>query len=158
LTNSSLLELTELRSGIQIKAFSHVGRVRVGDLHVTILPKIKGISLLRLVRYAFGFRSLNLISDLAHLADQGGFEDLLIVQLNAEVQELLSRGLLRAYVSTTERLSSPRGRIDLTRLALDGGAVTAMLPCVHHPRIEDTVLNRVLLAGLRLAATMASVV
>jgi 5-methylcytosine-specific restriction enzyme subunit McrC len=78
--------------------------------------------------------------------------------LNAEVQELIARGLLRAYIATSERLSAPRGRIDLTRVALDGGTITATLPCLHYPRIEDTLLNRVLAAGLRLAATMASVV
>lgn len=158
LTDSKLLGLTELRHGLQIKAYSHVGRIRVGDLSVTVLPKIKGTSLLSLVRYAYGFRKLNLISDSTHLVEQCGFEDLLISQLNAEVQELISRGLLRAYLATSERLSSPRGRIDLTRMALDGGTVTATLPCLYHPRIEDTLLNRVLMAGLRLAAAMASVV
>ena len=158
LTQSNLLGLTELRHGLQIKAYSNVGRIRVGDLSVTILPKIKGTSLLSLVRYAYGYRRLNLMTDSTHLTDQCGFEDLLISQLNAEVQELVSRGLLRAYISTSERLSSPRGRIDLTRMALDGGTVTASLPCQHHPRIEDTLLNRVLMAGLRLAATITSVV
>jgi 5-methylcytosine-specific restriction enzyme subunit McrC len=43
-------------------------------------------------------------------------------------------------------------------MALDGGTATATLPCLHHPRIEDTLLNRVLMAGLRLSATMASVI
>jgi 5-methylcytosine-specific restriction enzyme subunit McrC len=158
LAESNLLGLTELRLGLQVKAYSHVGRIRVGDLNVTILPKIKGTSLLSLVRYAYGFRRLHLISDSIHLLDQCGFEDLLISQLNAEVQELISRGLIRAYIAISERLSSPRGRIDLTRMALDGGTIAATLPCLHHPRIEDTLLNRVLMAGLRLAATMATVV
>lgn len=158
LAEGNLLDLTELRHGLQIKAYSHVGRMRVGDLSLTIMPKIKGKSLLSLLRYAYGFRRLNLISDSWHFVDQCGFEDLLIIQLNAEAQELISRGLLRAYIPTSERLGSPRGRIDLTRMALDGGTATATLPCVHHPRIEDTLLNRVLMAGLRLAATMASVV
>jgi 5-methylcytosine-specific restriction enzyme subunit McrC len=128
LYRSRMLELSELRHGLEIKAFSHVGRVRVGHLTITILPKLKGTSLLRLIRYAYGFRRLNLISDSLHVVEQCGFEDLLISQLNAEVQELLSRGFLRAYVSTSERLSSPRGRIDLRRMALDGGTVTATLP------------------------------
>ena len=158
LTESNLLGLMELRTGLTVRAFSHVGRIRVGDLNITILPKIKGASLLSLVRYAYGFRRLNLISDTTNLVDQCGFEDLLISQLNAEVQELVSRGLFRSYIATSERLSSPRGRIDLTRLALDGGSITATLPCQHHPRIEDNLLNRVLMAGLLLAGSMASVV
>ena len=158
LTESNFLGISELRRGLQIKAYSHVGRIRIGDLNITILPKIKGTSLLSLVRYAYGFRRLNLLSDSTHLVDNCGFEDLLISQLNAEVQELISRGLLRAYIGTSERLGSPRGRIDLTRMALDGGRVTATLPCLHHPRTEDTLLNRVLMAGLRLAASLASAV
>ena len=156
LTNSKLLKLTELRHGIEVSAFSYVGRVRVGNLNITILPKIKGRSLLNLLRYAYGFRRLNLVSDLTHVVDDLGFEDLLIFQLNAEVQELISRGLQRAYISTDERLGVPRGRIDLTRIALDGGMVMATLPCKHHPRIEDTLMNQVLLAGLRLAGSIAN--
>ncbi len=158
LTNSTLLKFTELRHGTEVSAFSYVGKVRVGNLNITVLPKIKGRSLLNLLRYAYGFRRLNLVSDLTHVVDDLGFEDLLIFQLNAEVQELISRGLQRAYISTDERLGVPRGRIDLTRIALDGGMVTATLPCKHHPRIEDTLLNQVLLAGLRLAGSIANAI
>lgn len=41
---------------------------------------------------------------------------------------------------------------------MDGGIITATVPCIHHPRITDTLLNRVLLAGLKLAATMTSTI
>lgn len=156
LNASRMLRLTELKSGLEVSSASYVGRVRVGNLNVTVLPKLKAASLLRLLRYAFGFRRLELISDLTHLVGQCGFEDLLISQLNAEAQELISRGLQRAYVRQDERLSSPRGRINIDRLALDGGTMTATLPCQHFSRVEDTFLNRVLLAGLRLAGTVAS--
>ncbi|MFM2219586.1 MAG: hypothetical protein RL240_3904, partial [Planctomycetota bacterium] len=156
LAKSNLLGLTELRHGLQVQAFSHVGKVRLGDLTITVHPKIKGSSLLSLIRYAYGFRRLNLIADSTHSVDDLGFEDLLISQLNAEVQELISRGLLRSYIGTSERLGSPRGRIELNRMALDGGTISATLPCIHHPRIEDTLLNRVLMAGLELAASLAS--
>ncbi len=156
LAKSNLLGLTELRHGLQVQAFSHVGKVRLGDLTITVHPKIKGSSLLSLIRYAYGFRRLNLIADSTHSVDDLGFEDLLISQLNAEVQELISRGLPRSYIGTSERLGSPRGRIELNRMALDGGTISATLPCIHHPRIEDTLLNRVLMAGLELAASLAS--
>ena len=156
LANSRLLELTELRSGLEVKAFSHVGRIRIGDLNITVLPKLRGASLLRLLRYAYGFRRLNLISDTSHLIEPCGFEDLLVAQLNTEAQELLSRGLQRSYIAQNERLASPRGRINIQQLALDGGKITATLPCRHYPRIEDTLLNRVLVAGLKLAGSIAS--
>ena len=50
-----MLRLTELKNGLEVSSFSHVGRVRIGDLNVTILPKLKAASLLRLLRYAYGF-------------------------------------------------------------------------------------------------------
>jgi len=156
LNTSRLLRFTELKDGLEITSFSHVGRVRIGNLNVTVLPKLKSASLLRLLRYAFGFRRLELISESTHLVDQCGFEDLLISQLNAEALEIISRGMQRAYVRQNERLASPRGRISIDRLALDGGTATATLPCQHFPRVEDTFLNRVLMAGLRLAGAMAS--
>lgn len=156
LSASRLLQLTELRHGLQIKAFSHVGRLRIGGLTVTVMPKLRGSSMLNLLRYAYGFRNLNLVSDASHSVQPFGFEDLLVAQLNAEVQELLSRGLRRAYVARDERLASPRGRIDINQVARDGGIMTATLPCTHYPRIEDTLLNRTLKAGLSLASSMAS--
>ena len=134
LAQNNLLSSRRPRHGLEIKAFSHVGRIRVGDLDITILPKIEGTSLLRLIRYAYGFRRLKLVSAVSHLVDRCGFEDLLISQLNAEVHELISRGLFRTYIPTSERLSSPRGRIDLMQVASDGGMVTATLPCEHYPR------------------------
>ena len=158
LKQSRLLELVELRRGLRIKANSHVGRVQVGDLRITILPKINSVSLLRLLRYAYGFRKLQLISDSKHLVDDCGFEDLLIAQLNAEVRELISRGLHRSYVRRNERLASPRGRIDVNQIANDCGVLTASLPCQHHPRIEDTLINQVLLSGLKLAGSIASLI
>jgi 5-methylcytosine-specific restriction enzyme subunit McrC len=155
--DNGLLSLTELRQGLRIESNSHVGRIQLGDLHVTILPKVSGPALLKLVRYAYGLRRLHLIAESEHLLGPCGFEDLLITQLNAEVRELITRGLPKEYVPTKERLSRPRGRIDFSRVARDGGVITAALPCLHHPRLEDTILNRVLLAGLHLAGQMASV-
>lgn len=156
LASSRLLELTELRGGLRVKAYSHVGRIRIGDLNVTVLPKLRGSSMLGLLRYAYGFRSLKLISDATHFSEPCGFEELLVAQLIAEVQELLSRGLQRSYIARTEPLDSPRGRIEIQQLARQGGTVTATLTCRHYPRTEDTLLNGVLVAGLMLAASIAS--
>ncbi|TWU40002.1 5-methylcytosine-specific restriction enzyme subunit McrC [Novipirellula aureliae] len=156
LTRSRRLELNELRNGLEIKALSHVGRLRLGGLTVTIMPKLPGASLLNLLRYAYGFRKLHLLFDANHLAEPCGFEDLLVAQLNTEAQELLSRGLQRAYVRRGERLASPRGQIDIGWIAREGGLMTAELPCCHYPRIEDTLFNQVLHGGLRLAGSLAS--
>jgi 5-methylcytosine-specific restriction enzyme subunit McrC len=158
LESSRVLGVRELRGGLELQAFAHVGRVEVGDLSVTVLPKIPGSSLLNLVRYAHGFRRLLLPDDATHRVDYQGIEELLISQLNREVQELIARGLFRGYRRTCERLGVLRGRIDLDRITLDGGIMSGTIPCVHHARIADTLLNQVMMAGLRLASSMTSVV
>jgi 5-methylcytosine-specific restriction enzyme subunit McrC len=62
--------------------------------------------------------------------------------------------LHREYVRTYQMLSSPRGKIDFQTYARRAGSAEAALPCVHHPLLENSLINRVLLAGLRLAARM----
>ncbi|MCA9040707.1 MAG: hypothetical protein KDA65_10200 [Planctomycetaceae bacterium] len=156
LNEARLLKVTELRTGLALETNSYVGRLNIGHLQLTIHPKIDASSLLRLLRYAYGFRKLKLISQTTHLVEQYGFEDLLIAQLLAEVEELIARGLSRAYRPVEERLALPRGRINVLQLTRDAGTITATLPCRHFPRVEDILLNQVLLAGLRLAARMAN--
>ncbi|HJT58098.1 MAG TPA: hypothetical protein VJ761_16455, partial [Ktedonobacteraceae bacterium] len=58
----------------------------------------------------------------------------------------------RRYTRTNEALASPRGRIDLQRIAQQGGIVQATIPCTYYPRLENCLLNQVLLQGLQLAA------
>jgi len=154
LNKSGLIEISQLHNGLQLRARSHVGRVQIGGFSVAILPKIAGSSMLQLMRYAYGFRQLKLIRESDQLLGESGLEDLLVYRLNAEAQDILSRGLVRKYVSTSQRLATPRGRIDQNRIARDGGVYSATLPCQHFPRIENTILNQVLMAGLRLAASI----
>jgi 5-methylcytosine-specific restriction enzyme subunit McrC len=154
-TPAKKLMVRELKSGLELNTTSFVGRVQLGSLMITISPKIRGVQLLQLLRYAFGFRELEIFAETKHDLEQMGFDELLICQLNAEVEELISRGLQRAYEPLDERLASPRGKIDVRRIAEDGGLVTAALPCRYFPRLEDTFLNRVILGGLKLAAELA---
>ena len=84
------------------------------------------------------------------------FQDLLINQLAAEVSELLLRGLQRKYIRREEALSSPRGKIAIQTIAIQGGVVQASLPCIYHPRLEDCLLNQVLLQGVRLGIRLTN--
>lgn len=151
LSDSGRLEVLELAQGLELRATSWVGRVTLDGLTITIRPKIPDLPLLNLIRYAYGLRDLRLIGAARFATEPRSFQDLLIVQLVAEVSELLPRGLHRDYRRIGAMLESPRGRIDFVRYAASGSAHAA-LPCVHHPRSEDTPLNQALLAGLRLAA------
>jgi 5-methylcytosine-specific restriction enzyme subunit McrC len=112
------------------------------------------MSLVRLLRYAYGLRDLHIATLAGFESEQWAFQDILIAQLIAEVSELLARGLHRRYVRTNEALASPRGRIDLQRIAKQGGVIEATIPCNYYPRLEDCLVNQVLLQGLHLAARL----
>lgn len=154
LAQSGMLEVLELRSGLEIRTTSFIGRLRFGDLQITVHPKLPIDMLLSLFRYAYGLRDLRLFEATEHSALPKAFQDLLISQLTTEVSELIERGLHRRYEQVREPLEAPRGRIDLQRIARQGGVREAALPCTYHPRLDDTLLNQVLLAGLNLATLL----
>ncbi len=154
LGRSGRLNVAELADGLSVEATSFVGSVRLGTLQVVIRPKIQGAPFLQLLRYAYGLRELDLHPDVPLDAGTDGFQDVLGHQLAEEAQELLSRGLHRKYLPEAAWLSSPRGRIDLGRYLREAGPMRAALPCTHHPRVEDHLVNRALLSGLTLAARL----
>ena len=150
LTASDRLTVLDLRHGLQITTGSYVGRLRLGELRLTITPKIQGLPLLDLLRYAYGLRNLRLLDVLAQGVESASFQDLLIHQLCAEVDELLARGLHRRYVRQDQVLASPRGRIRFAAIARQPVLTKAALPCTDHPRVVDNTMNRTVLASLRM--------
>lgn len=156
LTQNGMLEILELRGGLTLRATSFIGRIRLGDLLITIHPKIQLDVLLNLFRYAYNLRNLNLFEVAEHSALPEAFQDLLISQLAAEVSELLVRGLHRQYAPLHDMLPVPRGRIDMQQLARQGGIREAAMPCTYYPRMEDRLVNQVLLAGVQLAVRLTS--
>lgn len=152
LAQAGMLEVVELRTGLLVRSTSFIGRIRLGDIQITIRPKIRHDVLLSLFRYAYNLRNLKLFDPSEHTALPLAFQDLLISQLIAEVSELVARGLHRQYVQVSEPLPAPRGRIDMQRIAQQGGITEAAIPCTYHPRLENRLVNQVILAGLQLAA------
>lgn len=154
LAGAGILRVSELASGIEVESFAHVGRIMLGDLQITIRPKLRGAPLLGLLRYAYGLRELKLTGKVEFGSAAQTFQDLLCDQLATEAEELWVRGLQRRYLRIDEVLASPRGRIDIQALARQNGVVSAALPCTHYPREEDHLINQVLLAGLQLSARL----
>jgi 5-methylcytosine-specific restriction enzyme subunit McrC len=156
LARKSMLEVVELATGLSVRAFSYVGDITLGDIRINIRPKIEGNTLLNLFRYAYGLKDLHLFRlsdyDIADLM----FQDLIINQLVGETRGIISRGLVRQYVRTPEDLSTLAGRIDFQRMAKRQGSASAVLPCIHHPRLADNLINQVLLAGLHLSIQLTT--
>lgn len=156
LSSSGRLELLELSNGLSIQATSFVGSLKLGSLRVNIQPKLDEAPLLNLLRYAYQLRHLDLFSPVEYGSKAQAFQDLLLHQLAAEVTELISRGLQRRYVQVQQPLASPRGRINFQRLARRAGTAQATLPCIHYPRLENSLINQFILAGLNLGVTLTS--
>ena len=154
LSAQRMLTISELRAGLSIETTSYVGRIRLGNIQITIHPKITGAPLVHLLRYAYGLRDLKTSNEVAFGGEHQAFQELLIQQLIEEVSELVARGLHRRYVRTDRVLANPRGRIDLQRIAKQGGVIQATLPCTYYPRLDDCLINQVVLQGLHLAARL----
>ncbi|HJT57366.1 MAG TPA: hypothetical protein VJ761_12775, partial [Ktedonobacteraceae bacterium] len=106
LSKAGMLEITELREGLSIASTSFVGRITLGDLQITIQPKIRGAPLVNLLRYAYGLRDLHINTLATFESEERAFQDILIYQLIAEAKELVARGLHRRYTRTNEALAS----------------------------------------------------
>lgn len=156
LTESGILEILEMRNGILIRSNSFVGRLSLGDIHIQITPKLHGMPLITLLQYTYGLRNLKLFHYANFDIDNLNFVDLLIYTLYSYAESLLNRGFIKGYTLFENDLSCVKGRIDMNRLASRGGVITACLPCKYYERTENTLLNQVLLAGLRLAGKLAS--
>lgn len=150
------IEILELARGIELRATSFVGRFMLGEVTVTVHPKISGGPFLNLLRYAYGLRKLDLYQLVGHTSETWAFQDLLVHQFATEATELLARGIHRDYEQTFAELVNPRGRIEFKRLVGVAHLAKAVLPCIYHPRSEDNVLNQVLLAGLRYASGLTT--
>ncbi|MGI9060612.1 MAG: McrC family protein [Ktedonobacteraceae bacterium] len=156
LSESGILTIVELRDGLSIRTSSYVGRITLGNMQITVQPKISGAPFIRLLRYAYDLRDLKFQALARYHSEQDAFQELLISQLLGEINELVARGLQRKYVRTEDNLASPHGKINIQRIANQGGTLQATLPCTYHPRLEDCLANQVLLQGLLLAARLTN--
>lgn len=156
LRRAGVLTVRERRDGLEIETRSSVGRLSLGPLRLAIHPKLGGQALHGLFRYAYGLDDLRRFEATEYRSEGLLFEDLVAEQLRLEAEQLLRRGLRRAYEPREAWLPTVRGRINMDRVAEAVGHGRAALPCRFHDRVEDSALNRVLLAGLRLAARVCS--
>jgi 5-methylcytosine-specific restriction enzyme subunit McrC len=152
LSTKGMLHITELRQGLSIRSTSFVGRIKLGSINISIRPKIKNAPLLKLIRYAYELRDLQLFFPTEYGVESENFQDLLITQLAAEANELISRGLHRKYTREDGNIISPKGNINIQKIAKEGGIHHASLPCTYYPKLENCLINQFLAEGLRLGA------
>lgn len=149
-----MLKIYELKDGLYLNSTSYVGKIVLGDVQISIKPKIESPSLLRLLRYAYNLENLDLYRDTGYGLGDMNFHDLLLYQLAVEANILISRGLHKKYKPVEDDLTIPRGSIRIQKIAQQGGISQASLPCRYYPRSDDNTVNRALLAGLTMGSHM----
>ncbi len=132
-----------------LRASSMVGVVQIGDVVVTVLPKIPIDTVVGLL---MSTPPLERVVDSD--APVGQTPDLLRLIVHAfahSLERALARGLRREYQVEHELLAGVRGRIDIATLARRPFA-TGRIPCVFDDYTADTGLNRLLLAAVQRCA------
>ena len=155
LNDSGIIKIIELKDGVFIETNSYIGTIKLGDLQINVMPKIEGFPLYILLRYAYSFRDIKLLSVAEYNIDKFSFFDLLILELYLETRDLFFGGISKSYISREENMQNPRGRVDINKLCMQGGLVEAKLPCRYFTRDENNILNQILLAGLNLSLKLA---
>jgi len=66
LTETGVLEILELRNGLTVRSSSFVGRFRLGEIDITVVPKLPSDALLKLLRVHLWLRDLRLLPSTTH--------------------------------------------------------------------------------------------
>src|SRR5260370_34546277 len=70
LSKANMLTILELREGLSIEASSYVGGIKLGNIQITIHPKITGAPFVLLLRYAYGLRVLNSCAEVEYCREK----------------------------------------------------------------------------------------
>lgn len=148
----SVVDVVLLGGGrYSVKFRDVVGAVRLGSLHVRVVPKIPEPHFRHIV-----FRSsiAPRMADSALVVDAGlDYKNLLAHWLIDEAERLLRRGLRVGYSEEVDELPMVRGRIDVLATAIANQQGRPIAQCHFEELSEDTPLNRVMKAACQLVAS-----
>jgi 5-methylcytosine-specific restriction enzyme subunit McrC len=135
--------------GWDVAAGSKVGVVRIGDLQVTVQPKISVQRLLFLIGYA---RRPTMWRDLpVELDSESGLPEALAQAFTYWTRRALEKGLLQGYITLDDSLPVMRGRLRVGEQISRRAGQMLPLEVTYDDFTTDIIENRLLLAaGLRL--------
>lgn len=148
LTKSNMLEIKELRSGVEISSFSYVGTARLENFEVVVGPKIQlePQNLPRLLAYAFGFDDIRMLDGEAGVTPRHDWlVDVLVDFFVRECRRLIAMGLLKSYMTYRDDVSFLRGRILVRRQLGHIAKREPVFACEFDELEYDSLENRILL-------------
>ena len=153
---SKVLRINPSINGLKIKTSSYVGSIKLGNIVLQIKPKILDLKFMNLINYAFNLDDFNLSSTSLYNSNQDGFLELILIQLLYQVEKILRFGLYRGYKELRENLKSPKGKIDFQTYIRRNFILKDSISCYHYKRVENNLLNQIILAGIHKGAFKTS--
>ena len=147
LSKSNIVMVQELKDKIFIQSFAYVGRIQIGNLEITIIPKINELPFIKLLDYTFDLNFMSTYTDTSQTLSKIGFIELLIYRLAMEIKGIINKGIYKTYEKIDEQLNLYRGSINFNELIHLTATKSSKLPCRYFNRIENNLLNQVLFAG-----------
>jgi len=145
------------RNALRLHQF--VGSLRIGDLHLEVLPKLDGLSdptdirrnLLTMlaVTQDLEVRASELVG---FLAKSEPFISAFARLYCRRLLEMVRRGLRQDYLLHQDQLPHLRGKVDWAKHVKLQANQRLEFPCIFDDRSEDTTLNRTLKAALLAAS------
>jgi 5-methylcytosine-specific restriction enzyme subunit McrC len=141
-----------------LRFHQYVGTLRIGDVHVEMLPKLETVSQTAEVRRTLlamlaETRELDVsASELTeYLQGDEPFFTALARLYCARLLGAVRRGLRQEYVTEEEYLACIRGKVNWATYSKLQASQRLEFPCTFDERSEDTALNRTLKAALLVA-------
>lgn len=151
------LRVRHTRNGdAYLKTTAYVGVVSFPDgPTLRIEPKTSADNLLRILRYAYG-SDLSLLDSRESLHGEGWFVDAVAAVFLDELDDVLTKGLEKAYVRTDETERYLRGQLDAHRQLQRSPIAPTSFECSYEELTHDTPLNRVVLQASKQLAQLAT--
>ena len=148
LKDSKILEIQELRRGIEIKSSEYVGVVKFANFEVVVNPKIHlpSQNLIRLIAYACEFDDIVIYDkDVSVATAHENLLDILINFFAIECRRLVSIGLLKSYVThDNDDASFLRGRLLLSQQVIHMAKKKPSFACRYDELEFDNLENQIL--------------
>lgn len=140
-----------------LKAGSNVGVISGNGLRIQVRPRLAAEEFVTLIRYVYsGQVPSKHLRARSTLTWARGFENILALILNDEVNEIFRVGLSRKYVENIESLKVVRGKPAWEKNFPWRGGEADSIVCKYHRLTYDNPDNILLLAGLQKAALLVT--
>ena len=149
------LRLGERPNEVLLITRMHCGVVQAGRHRIFIEPKVPTKNLLYLVESTYVSPDIDFY-DQASYARGRNFLEILLHFFYGRVEQLISRGLYRSYMTEIANTSLVRGRVDVSRTITENFASPHKVICEYDQYTEDVIENRIIKYTLEVTRNLAT--